>query len=510
MLPCLRFSELFKGYAMHNSKRTGMQFRFTTTNWITRVVAATSLFCLATTSSLRLGAESSNGPATAATIGWPPELPGAVNGTATITSPDFLPKDALKAMEQPGAAPFVMAKTPPTVELAYHRDLPDPALNGTGWSAWGDICVASDGKVYCGTGDHGRDVQGEGHVFIYCWDPSTKVLRQIADPNRIADAKPGGPSFSKVHARILEGKDRRIYFTCTLNDGGKAGEVKWTKQIPGGLIYQYDPQTGRTAIVGHMDGRVTATTLMDQGRDVFYCCLEGKIYGAASLAAFDLGKREWIYVSPPDANVADRNMAIDRKGAIYFNGQQGKLWRYDPRSQEVSSTGAGFPSEKVGDKELQPTMRSSTVQTKSGWIYGTTMGPGRLFRFHPGKNKIEMLGPDFGIGEYTTVTELSPDQRFVYYLPGSHGSAFGIGTPVIQYDIARDRRKVLAFLRGPIEKQLGYVCGGTYGVKLNAAGSTLYVNFNGHARDDIRPAKMPASGFGLTAFAAIHIPAGER
>jgi hypothetical protein len=36
------------------------------------------------------------------------------------------------------------------------------------------------------------------------------------------------------------------------------------------------------------------------------------------------------------------------------------------------------------------------------------------------------------------------------------------------------------------------------------------VNFNGHARDDIRPAKMKPNGFGLTAFAAIHIPAGER
>ena len=56
------------------------------------------------------------------------------------------------------------------------------------------------------------------------------MLKQIADPNKIAGAHPGGPSFSKVHARILEGRDKKIYFTCTLNDGGKAGEVKWTNR----------------------------------------------------------------------------------------------------------------------------------------------------------------------------------------------------------------------------------------------------------------------------------------
>jgi hypothetical protein len=283
--------------------------------------------------------------------------------------------------------------------------------------------------------------------------------------------------------------------------------MKWTSRVPGGLIYQFDPATGRPAILGHMDGAVTATTLLDRERDIFYCCLEGQnTNGAAALAAFDLTKREFIYRSPHDAVVADRNLAIDRRGAIYFNGKGNQLWKYDPYTKNITSTSVGFPKEKAG----RPTMRSSTIQTKTGWIYGTTMNPGRLFRYHPEQNKLEMLGPDFGDGNYTTVTELSTDERFVYYLPGAHGSAFQIGTPVVQYEIATGQRKVLAFLRAPIEKRLGYVPAGAYGIKLSADGGTLYVNFNGHARDDLRPAQMKANGFGLTAFAAIHIPASER
>ena len=121
-----------------------------------------------------------------------------------------------------------------------------------------------------------------------------------------------------------------------------------------------------------------------------------------------------------------------------------------------------------------------------------------------------MLGPNWLAGSYTAVCVLSPDERYVYYLPGSHGGAFRDGTPVVQYDIARGRRKVLAFLAGAIEQACDYVPGGTYGIKLDADGSTLYVNFNGHASDRVRPAAMRPNGFGLCAFAAIHIPPSER
>src|SRR5262249_52032119 len=155
--------------------------------------------------------------------------------------------------------------------------------------------------------------------------------------------------------------------------------------------------------------------------------------------------------------------------------------------------------------EKSPGMRASTRESKAGWIYGTTHGSGQLFRYRPAEDKLEMLGPTWLTGEYVTVTELSPDERFVYYLPGAHGKAFRSGTPVIQYEIATGKRKVLAFLAETFEKEHDYVPAGTYGVKISADGSTLYVNFNGHASDRIRPKPMRADGFGLCGFVAIVI-----
>jgi hypothetical protein len=80
----------------------------------------------------------------------------------------------------------------------------------------------------------------------------------------------------------------------------------------------------------------------------------------------------------------------------------------------------------------------------------------------------------------------------------------------VQYEIATGQRKVLAFLAAACEKELGYVPAGTYGMKISAGGDKLYVNFNGHPTDALRPEQMKPIGFGLTAFAAIQIPPSER
>src|ERR1051326_9270119 len=96
--------------------RNGFPTRSVTT-WSLAVVFVASLW----TSCLLQAATSTNEAAKPDPVSWPPECPGAVDGTVTITSPDFLPKDALKTMPT-GSVSFVMAKTPPTIDLAYHRD----------------------------------------------------------------------------------------------------------------------------------------------------------------------------------------------------------------------------------------------------------------------------------------------------------------------------------------------------------------------------------------------------
>ena len=476
---------------------------------------------------------------------WPPKLPGANgNGVVTINSPDLLtiPAAVQHILDSTSNAQLSVAKSVPIIELAYHDRLPHEAFNGTGWSSWGDICIASDGKVYSGIGNHWKTDRGES--YIYSWDPRAKILKKVADVNQITGAGPEDVRFSKVHAHIIEGRDKKIYFTGTLDDGGKAGNEemlkKWNSKIAGGKLFQYDPNTGKSMIYADFPkARVTATTKYDSKRNILYCAIEGSPDGFA-FGAFDMNTKKWIFQSDPGSIGNDRNLMMDNQGNVYFNGREiaahqelrlkdqaipeGKndentsmlpttmfpgakkvkvytsLWKYNPKTNSISPTKTYFKSDGL---------RSSTHESKLGYIYGTTMA-GELFSYFPAKDEMKILGSNFlATGEYITVCDLSPDEKYLYYLPGAHGSAGFSGTPVIQYEIASGKQKALAFLSEPMTKAFNYAPGGTYGIKINKDGSKLYVGLNGSPPNGLRP-KGLGRGFGLTSFAVIYIPESER
>ena len=439
-----------------------------------------------------------------ALVDWPPALKGAKEGTVTLKSDLFLqvPANVATAAKVEGAAPFTVAKTAPTVDFAYHRDLGPDAVHRRLWSSWGDICLASDGKVYCALGDHGDDVGGDARCFIYCWDPKKKTLERIVDMNEVIPPKKGQPAWSKVHAKIDEAADGGILFCCTLNDGNRASHptYQWNDNLPGGQIYRYDPKTGKTSVFASLPPkRCTATSLLDRERQIWWCNLEAGEGNA--LWGLDLRTKKPVFQAPEGSMGFNRNFALARDGSIYFNGKE-TISHYDLEKKTITSMKSAFGK--------SPGMRATTRESKDGWIYGVTYQTTQLFKYKPAEDKLEMLGTNWLSGSYVAVADLSPDERFMYYLPGAHGGAFKDGTPVVQYEIATGKRKVLAFLVPGFEKEHDYVPAGTYGIKISADGSTLYVNFNGHAGDAQRPRQMKPIGFGLCGFAAIHIPESER
>jgi len=271
---------------------------------------------------------------------WPPRLAGAENGTVHLKSALFLQTaDAVKtAAEKEGAASFTVATTVPTVDLAFHGPLPNQALNGTGWSAWGDICVADNGAVYCGVGDHGDAKGGNSHCFIFRWDPKTRTLEKIVDVNGIVPRRLGEPTWSKVHARIVQGSDGWVYFNATLNDGNRAGQpgYKWSDAVPGGQLYRYDPRTGKAEVFADLPAaRASATCLLDCQRDIWWCNLES---GPNALFALDLRTKAVRFKAPDGSMSFNRNFALARDGSVYFNGKGG-IWKYDPAAQTFTKVG---------------------------------------------------------------------------------------------------------------------------------------------------------------------------
>lgn len=434
-------------------------------------------------------------------VPWPPELPGVKNHVVTFSSPELLtvPEFVVEEAKKPESAPFEVAKNPPTIDLAFHTDLGPEASKRRTWSSWGDICTAGDGSVYCALGDHGNDTGGDARCFIYRWDPTKKTLTQVVDMNQLVPPKKGRPSWSKVHAKIDEGRDGKIYFCCTLNDGNKASlqspDWSWDEQVPGGQIYQYDPATGKSITYANLPAkRCTATSRYDKEHDIWWCNLEAG--DGQAMWGLELSTKKEFFKGEEGSVGFNRAFALLRDGSILFNGPD-RLMKIDYAARKIEPTKTSFGK--------SPGMRCVTGESTDGMLYGVLQVSTQVFSYDVKQDELKLHGPSFLTGGYTTVAELSPDEKYVYYMPGAHGQAFSVGTPIVRFEVATGKRTVLAFLGPYCEKTFGYVPGGTYGMKVSADGKTLYVNFNGHATEQYSPPNIKTKGFGLNSFAAIHL-----
>jgi hypothetical protein len=504
---------------------------------------------------------------------WPPQLPNVVNGAISLSSPELLTvPDAPQEVKDGQAVPFVVAKTPPKIDLYFHGDLGPDAASRRLWSSWGDICLASDGRVYVGIGDHGDDKAGDARCFVYCFDPKQKRLDKVIDMNEVVPLKAGRVSWPKLHAKLHEGSDGNIYFSCTLNNGRLAGSPNyhWDETLPGGQLYQYNPATGKTKVYLSLPpARTASESLFDRERNRWWCNLEGGGPADERLWGIDLKTKE-TFEAPKGSMALRRAFALAKDGSVFFNADSaetkqyrieeeahialakqakvkaaaeravwlkqveeakqrgeappkppakapaigpapqppreiGSLMKWDAKRQEVVDT--GIRMEGSPGMHVNPPRESS-----DGHIYGVLWNTAQLFRLSVKENKLTTLGLPWSAHSDTIhVMELSPDERFLYYLPGGHGGARLIGTPVIQYEIATGQRKVIAYLGPAFNKACEYTPAGTYGIKLSADGGTLYVNFNGSSSVRfLPPGKKEAGGFGLTSFAVIAIPPSER
>jgi hypothetical protein len=151
-------------------------------------------------------------------------------------------------------------------------------------------------------------------------------------------------------------------------------------------------------------------------------------------------------------------------------------------------------------------LRAATGPSRGGIVYGMTQA-GIMFAFDPRLESVKDLGPNVAAGDYTAVVVLSPDEKYLYYAPGSHGSDVKHGAPIVQYEIATGRRKTLAFLLAPLRERLKYTLGGTFNLGITPDGAALLGTFNGAPYD---PAARKEATFGQPCLLRIGIPKSER
>lgn len=439
---------------------------------VRRLVAALSLLAALSAAGSR-----------AADPNFPPMLP-AGQDVVTDRSAAFLePSSGL-------LGDVTIAKTPPTIDFLYYGEQNYP---GNPWSVWGDGCVA-DGNYYSAIGDH---LAPQGNAFVFEYDPTTTSLRTLVDVKKLLDLPMGHYAPGKIHSRIDAGRDGYLYF------GTHRGSTRVTTDeyhYQGDWIIRHHPSTGETEIVAHapVPKHCIPTSVLDPDRLIFYGgTAAGNRQDPIMFFAYDVANR---CVRHAATGGPYRYLMLARStGRVYYvNKDYGPLMRYDPESGEPPRCIEG----RIG-------LRAATQETSDGFIYTVaTRGDGTLFRFDTKTEEVDDLGSAAVAGAtYITTIDADPSGRYLYYVPGAHGSSQRDGAPVVQYDVKTGRKKVLAFLHPFYQRKYGYTPLGTFSSAVSDDGSMLFITWNGNRGGPDRRGRMR---FDTCALTVVHIPESER
>lgn len=383
-----------------------------------------------------------------------------------------------------------------TVDFMFY---PGQNYRGNPWSVWGEGLAVGD-KYYSSIGDH---IGPRGRAMIFEYDSKTKKLRKLVDLKEFLE-KSGvlGDSINytpgKVHGRIDLGSDGWLYYA------DHRGSMRTTSDaygFKGSWIFRTHPKTGKTEIVAShpVPKHVVPNTVLDPDRLIFYGgTAAGKDAEAQGIQffAYDCKNKKLLYSGP---NGPGRYMIFVRStGRLYFTPDlAGEIYRFDPA--------AGNEPVKIGG---MIGLRSATQETPQGYVYTVSKDQdATLWRFNIRTEKAEKIGVcTIGGNAYITTIDADPTGRYLYYMPGAHGGAEGMGSPVVQYDLKTHKKRVIVHLHPHITDKYTYMPMGTFGSALSPEGDVLYVTWMGSRMRKSRNRFIKEA----CALTVVHLPAKYR
>lgn len=428
---------------------------------------------------------------TDADLPWPPTLPGGKEIVAD-SSPKFLepPAEFKKGI--------AVAKTVPTIEFAF---FPGQKYPGKPWSNWGDGSVAN-GKYYSAIGDHyaigrGEAKHGTGTAGVFEYDPEKKSLRQLVDVTKLLDMPKGHYTPGKIHSRVDMGRDGWLYYSTHRGSPRAANDEN---HYEGDWIFRTNPESGKSEVVVHapIPKHSIPASVLDPDRLIFYgATAAGPDAENQSIVffAYDCASKKLLHRN--DDGPARYLMLARSTGKLYYvpGAGDGSLLRFDPENPG--------PPQEVG---VTMGIRCATAETKDGKIYTVGLGQrsedATVWEFDVKTEKARKIGTvAVGPSAYVASIDADPSGRFLYYVPGAHGGGYKDGSPLVQFEIATGKKKVIAFLHPFYEEKYGLIPKGTYSTAISEDGGKVFVTWN------VSRGVRAWDSCGLT---VIHVPEEER
>lgn len=276
-------------------------------------------------------------------------------------------------------ATAVHAEAPAKTVVVDYRYFPGLATMDGNWAA---LKAGSDGKVYVGLACHGCD----GHLVYY--DSRKDRMVDVGDLTKLAgESGLGLGPQSKIHAKFGEGKDGRIYFAT--HGGWWFDYARFATQegYPGSHYMAFDPKTGKVQDFGigpRFEGMNTGAYDPKFNRIYGLTHPRGHFvyYDVASGAKVDKGRiNNWDSIC--------RTLGIDDKGNVYGSFGAGRIFQYDPRTDQIRELDAKLPIRQKGISLGRDYDKSETAwrvvvwDTETRKFYGVEESASTLFSFDP-------------------------------------------------------------------------------------------------------------------------------
>jgi hypothetical protein len=348
----------------------------------------------------------------------------------------------------------------PQIATVDYRYFPGLANMDGNWAA---LKAASDGKVYVGLACHGCD----GHLVFY--DPKKDQIVDVGNLTELA-GEAGlrlGPQ-SKIHAKFGEGNDGRIYFAT--HGGWWYNYARFTtgEGYPGSHYMAYDPKSGKVQDFGigpRFEGMNTGA--YDPRFNRIYGMTQPRghlvYYDVSTGAKVDKGRIN-------NAESVCRTLGIDDQGNVYGSFGAGRIFKYDPRTDNVSELSARLPIREKGISLGRDYDKSETAWRVVVWdreskkFYGIEESESTLFSFDPvapAEEQVKRLGqmciPAFASRRdvpYATLSlTLGHDRKLYYAAAGAEfdygGSSGAAASHLITYDLQSGRVEDLGEMHLP-------------------------------------------------------------
>lgn len=348
---------------------------------------------------------------------------------------------------------------PKTVTVQYRFFAGLPQMDGN----WAALKAASDGKVYAGLACHGCD----GHLVFY--DSKSDKMVDVGDLTRLCgeNGLRLGPQ-SKVHAKIGEGKDGRIYFATHAGLWFDYARTSTQEGYPGAHYMAYDPKTGQVQDFGigpRFEG--VNTGAYDPKFNRIYGLTHPRghfvYYDVATGAKVDKGRIN-------NFDSICRTLGIDDEGNVYGSFGGGLIFKYDPRTDSVRELPLQLPIRQKGISLGRDYDKSETAWRVIVWdpetrkFYGVEESASILFSFDPyagPDGEVRRLGqmciPDFANSRNVPYATLSLtvglDRKLYYAAAGKEfdygGSAGLAASHLITYDLRTGKTEDLGEMHAP-------------------------------------------------------------